>query len=142
MKDKIKDIFSKINTLIENECSNKEFEYFRFRNADAPVRKEKVLFDLFPCSAPSEFDIDIFERFIIESKQQASNYNQSKLVIGEHFYSKSIILYYYETEQEIFERLSLEYNRLLENIKKNKDEEYKKFKELKSKYEPNAPMVL
>jgi len=138
MKDKIKDIFNKINTLIENECCDKEFQYFRFRNADAPVRKEKVLFNLFPCGAPAEFDIDIFERFIVESKQQASNYNQSKLVIGDYFYSKSIILYYYETEREIFERLSLEYNRMLEKIKYDKDEEYKKFKELKSKYEPNA----
>ena len=64
--------------------------------------------------------------------------NQSKLVIGEHFYSKSIILYYYETEQEIFERLSLKYNRLLEKIKYNKDEEIKKFKELKLKYELNV----
>ena len=139
MKDKIKDIFSKINTLIENECYDKEFYYFRFRNADAPVRKEKILFDLFPCGAPTEFDIGIFERFIIESKQQASNYNQSKLVVSERFHSKSIILYYYETEQEIFERLSREYNRLLEKIEYNKNEEYKKYKELKSKYESNAP---
>lgn len=138
MKDRIKEIFNKINTLIENECSNKESQYFIFRNADAPKRKQKVLFNLFPCGAPTEFDIDVFERFITESKQQASDYNQSKLVIGEYCYSKSIILYYYETEQEIFERLTLGYNRLLENIKYNKDEEYKKFKELKSKYEPNA----
>ena len=138
MKEKIKDVFSKIKTLIENECSDKDFQYFRFRNADVPVRKKKVLFELFPFGTPNEFDIDVFERLIVESKQQASNYNQSKLVIGEYFHSKSIILYYYETDQEIFERLSLEYNRLLEKIKYDKDEEYKKFKELKSKYEPNA----
>jgi hypothetical protein len=138
MKDKIKDIFNKINTLIETECSNKEHQYFIFRNADVPVRKEKVLFDLFPLGMPTEFNIDIFERFIVESKKEAENYNNSKLVVGEHYYNKSIILYYYETEQEVFERLSIGYNRLLEQIKKNKEEEYKKYIELKSKYEPNA----
>jgi len=135
MKEKIKDIFDKINALIENECSNKDFQYFRFKNADFPIRKRKALFNLFPLGSPTEYDIDIFERFIVESKQQASNYNQPKLVIGENMYSKSIILYYYETEQEVFERLSKEYNNLLELIKRDKDEEYKKYLELKLKYE-------
>jgi len=121
--------------LIENEFSNKDFQYFRFKNADFPIRKRKALFNLFPLGSPTEYDIDIFERFIVESKQQASNYNQPKLVIGEDMYSKSIILYYYETEQEVFERLSKEYNNLLELIKRDKDEEYKKYLELKLKYE-------
>jgi hypothetical protein len=127
MKDKIKDIFNKINTLIETECSDKEYQYFKFRNADVPVRKEKVLFDLFPLGMPTEFNIDIFERFIVESKKEAENYNNSELVVGERYYNKSIILYYYETEQEVFERLSLGYNCLIDEIKHKKEEEYKKF---------------
>lgn len=135
MSDKTKDVLNKITALLEKEYPEKEYLHKKY--TDAPVRKCQVLFNLFPHGAPTEFDIDIVERLIVESKQQASNYNQSKLVIGEYLYSKSIILYYYETEQDVFERLSNEYNILLKEIKQKNDNEYLKYKELKSKYEPD-----
>lgn len=140
MKDKIKDILDKIYISIENDCVDvdKQFQYFKFKNADAPVKKQKVLIELFPCGAPDIIDIDIYQRYIVECKRIAISYYRSELVIADYHYSKSIIMYYYETPQDIFKRLSIEYNILLNQINKNADEEYKKYKELKLKYEPNT----
>lgn len=135
MKDKIKEVFYKIHNLIENESLEKEYHQAIYRNADVPVRKVKHLFTIFPSLGPSEFDIEFLERRIKESKEIASNHNQSKLVIGDYQHDKSIILYYYETEQEVLDRLNDSYDYLLKYIKRQNDKEYETYLKLKTKYE-------
>lgn len=137
MKEKIEEIRNKIIKLIdEDDSSDKDFKSFRFRNIDVnPVRKQKVLFDLFPCGAPNQFDLSVLERMIAESKLEASKYNKPELVVAGFLHSKSIILYYWETEEEVLERLTFNYNGLIEKMIEKKEKEYKKYMELKLKYE-------
>lgn len=135
MKEKIKAIFDKINILIETQYEDKIYLYHKFRDADKPQRINKDLFELFPCGIPEIIDISYLENIIEKSKLEAAKYNKSELVIGGFYSSKSIILYYYETEREVFKRLSTEYNNMLKYIKNKKETEYKKYQELKLKYD-------
>lgn len=133
LKEKIEKIFNKILNLVQTEY-HEEHLINRYMGMDIPQRKEILLFELFPSGFPDIFSIDILQNFIDDSKKQAANYNKPELLIKEFRGGKAIFLYYYETEQEVFERLSFEYSRLSEEIRNEKAAEDLKYIELKSKY--------
>lgn len=136
-KEKIKDILDKIYLYIENEGINKNYLLFRFKNTGVPQRKQEILCNLFPVGFPDVVNIKVFEESIAKAKKKAKNYNRAELVIGalyEFRSDKAIILYYYETDKEVYERLVSDYNSMLEQDKINEKEEYEKYQQLRLKY--------
>lgn len=113
MSDRIQNILDEIKSLSKDGVFNSEWLNFKLLNIEKPIRKEKELFNLFPSSNSQEYDLDTFEEIIHKSKDIAKYYNEPKLVISERMYTKKIILYYMETEQEVYYRLCLEYESLL-----------------------------
>lgn len=137
MKDKINEYLDKINYLIENECIDKEFQRFKFSKAGERIMKREVLSELFQYYAPSQMDISELEKIIKDCKSKAKKYNDARLIITDEFHTKAIIVFYTETEQEMLDRLSADYDNLLKHIQYMKQQELDKYNELKLKYESN-----
>ena len=138
MKDKINNIYDKIIKLIEEQFtgSSKECKLSIYSNAIEPIKNVKVLFTLFGFGRPSERNIEEFEYLINESKEIAKNYYKPKLVIGDdNIGSKVIKLYYYESQEEVYNRLVLAYEDLKNEVQRINADELAKYNELKAKYE-------
>lgn len=136
-KEKIKDILDKIYLFIEKDIINKEYFLYKFRDAGVPQRKQEVLCNLFPFGSPDVVNIKVLEQSIAKAKKKAKNYNRAELVIGalyEFRSDKAIILYYYETDKEVYERLVSDYKFMVKQAKDIEKEEYKKYQQLRLKY--------
>lgn len=134
---KINETYNKIIVLIEENFSDstKRFQHFRFKNAVEPIKNRKVLYKLFLFGSPDEIDLEILELKIKDSKKIAKQYHKPKLVIGDDMFSKAIILYYYETQKEIYDRLVRDYEELKKEAVRIKADELEKYNVLKAKYE-------
>lgn len=131
MKNQISTILNKINILIKDNCFNNQYQQHLdsiYRQADTPKRNIKKLFNIPTC-------FKTLESIIVESKEIAKTLNDSELIIGKDFGFEGIHIVYYETNDEILERLNKDYIRLLkerDNIIKEEQEEYLR---LKKKYD-------
>ena len=134
--EKIKEIYDRIENFIENQPKEQqEYLHYIFKDGCNSVRKKKELFTLFDYSR-KEYTINEAESALKYAKRQAKKLeNYSLAMCLNEEYKVVFVVYYDETETETLDRLTKNYNRMIEQAKKSEEDEFAKFLKLKSKYE-------
>ena len=134
MKEKINDLYSKIQTIIKEEFADDDYMHRQYWNASDPQKLRKVLCELFNWSRVC-YELEYLEKMIQDAKITAAKYHKPSLMIECVSSCKTIVIYYYETEQDVYDRLFKEHERLVDQIKSQKESELRLYLKLKTKYD-------
>ena len=133
MKDKIDEAYARLKLLIEGSEYLNKYHQSDLRDAKEPRRDEKEVFRVFHWARWGNYKISDLLEAIEEAKRQTAGLNRAELVIDNH--REFIKVVYYETEQEIYDRLCAIYNYLFDDLKRHNEYELEEYKKLKAKYE-------